>query len=111
MIYLAGIIIPGILAAILVPMAIASRASVAQNAAATISPEATANIFFMGFLAYLVVFLIVCVFADIRRLHDLGKSGWFAALRVVPLANLWLFAVCGFYKGEACDNKYGPALK
>jgi uncharacterized membrane protein YhaH (DUF805 family) len=42
--------------------------------------------------------------ATIRRLHDVGISGWW-----VLLGSLVLF-IC-LIDGESCDNKYGPCPK
>lgn len=44
----------------------------------------------------------------IKRFHDLGKSGWFSLLMLVPLVNIavglfWL----GFVKGDDGANEYG----
>ncbi|WP_240646542.1 DUF805 domain-containing protein [Chitinophaga rhizosphaerae] len=48
-------------------------------------------------LALLIPYLAVAV----RRMHDLGKSGWFI---LIPIYNLILFAT----EGEKGDNEYGP---
>lgn len=43
----------------------------------------------------------------VRRLHDSGKSGFFAFLLLIPLLNLILFIVWGAWEtGPA--NKWGP---
>jgi len=46
----------------------------------------------------------VAVIAAIRRSHDLGYSGWFALICVIPFAGWYLV----FKKGETGTNKYGP---
>lgn len=59
--------------------------------------------------ALLNIALIPLVFAVyIKRFHDLGKSGWFSLLLIVPLVNIlvgifWL----GFVKGTDGPNEYG----
>jgi uncharacterized membrane protein YhaH (DUF805 family) len=40
-------------------------------------------------------------FASIRRLHDVGKSGWWVLCPIVPI-----FFV--FMKSQEGDNKWGP---
>lgn len=40
----------------------------------------------------------------IRRVHDLGRNGWWALLLLVPLANLYIY----FAPGTAGVNSYGP---
>ena len=44
-----------------------------------------------------------------RRLNDLDRSGWIAALTLLPLANiiLWLYLVCA--RGTPGPNRHGPA--
>ncbi|RYE02119.1 MAG: DUF805 domain-containing protein [Sphingomonadales bacterium] len=43
-----------------------------------------------------------------RRLHDLGQSGWIAAICVIPgLGNL-IALILGFPAGNKGENKYGP---
>lgn len=57
-------------------------------------------------LAVLVPALAVCV----RRLHDLGKSGWLLLLSLIPLVNLYLiYLFC--LEGEKKSNAWGPNPK
>lgn len=55
----------------------------------------------------LVYYLVILAFflpnlaAGVRRLHDLGKSGWFI---LIPIYNIILLAT----EGEDRDNEYGP---
>jgi uncharacterized membrane protein YhaH (DUF805 family) len=42
----------------------------------------------------------------IRRLHDVGKSGWFFLLLYVPFINIWPL-VLFLTKGNPGDNRYG----
>lgn len=46
---------------------------------------------------------IILIVEHIRRLHDLGRSGWWVLTFVVPF--FWLMTWC---EGEAGPNKYGP---
>jgi uncharacterized membrane protein YhaH (DUF805 family) len=45
--------------------------------------------------------------AYIKRLHDLGKNGWYALLVLVPLINLLFILYLGFVPGNTGVNKYG----
>jgi uncharacterized membrane protein YhaH (DUF805 family)/Tfp pilus assembly major pilin PilA len=60
----------------------------------------------LGAIAYLamVVFGFILI---IQRLHDLNKTGWLSLLALVPLANLYLFALVIFFKGTEGRNDYG----
>ena len=47
----------------------------------------------------------------VRRLHDVGKSGWFYLIILIPLIGIiWLLV---FYctEGQKQDNKWGPDPK
>jgi uncharacterized membrane protein YhaH (DUF805 family) len=42
----------------------------------------------------------------VRRLHDVGKSGWFLWLEIIPFAAFYiLYLICK--KGDVGANKYG----
>jgi uncharacterized membrane protein YhaH (DUF805 family) len=46
-----------------------------------------------------------------KRSHDLGRSGWFILVGLIPLINLWPFFEFGFEKGSKERNSYGdPAV-
>ncbi len=49
--------------------------------------------------------IIVAFMMAIRRVHDMGHSGWMSLLILVPIANLWLL----FAPGTQGANEYGPA--
>ncbi|QGF23214.1 DUF805 domain-containing protein [Raineyella fluvialis] len=48
----------------------------------------------------------------VRRLHDLGRSGWVVLLNLVPVLG-GLFLIFAFYikDSQAADNAYGPNPK
>ena len=43
---------------------------------------------------------------SVRRLHDIGYSGWYALLAYIPLINLFFLYLT--VKPSVPDNKYGP---
>ena len=43
----------------------------------------------------------------IKRYHDLGKSGWWSLLWIIPIINIWVLIECGFFPGNTDENKYG----
>lgn len=69
---------------------------------------------------YFIIPLIIVVIAinilgfiftfslGIRRLHDIGLSGWFSLLFFIPLANLLLVLSFLFIRGKNGPNAYGP---
>lgn len=48
--------------------------------------------------------LVPSIAVGIRRMHDIGKSGWFI---LIPFYNLYLFSI----EGEKGTNEYGPNPK
>ncbi len=55
-------------------------------------------------LFYLISFA-GAILAGIRRSHDLGRSGWFVLIMLIPFAGLYLL----FKAGETGLNKYGSS--
>ena len=47
------------------------------------------------------------VMLQIRRLHDLDKSGWFVLLSVIPVINVLFGLYLLFVKGTDGTNQYG----
>lgn len=52
--------------------------------------------------------LVLLVLIGVRRLHDMGRSGWFAAGLLVPVLNLAVFLWLLCMPGEARPNRFGP---
>lgn len=44
----------------------------------------------------------------VKRFHDMGRSGWYYLFSIIPIINIGVAIYLGFYKGEDCDNRYGP---
>ena len=59
------------------------------------------------FLGYLAIFLPLLA-VSVRRLHDLGKSGWMLLLGLIPFVGSILLLVWFVSDGEPQDNQYGP---
>lgn len=58
-------------------------------------------------LISLLFVLIVSVYAIVRRLHDVGHSGWWALLSTVSPINFIMIIYLCFKDGEAGANAYG----
>ena len=58
-------------------------------------------------LLSLPVLAFTYVFLPRRRLHDVGKSGWWLLLWLVPLANFYLIYLLYFKAGDIGTNEYG----
>jgi uncharacterized membrane protein YhaH (DUF805 family) len=53
---------------------------------------------------YTLVVLIPSIAVGVRRMHDVGKSGWFI---LIPIYNL----ILAFTEGEKGENVYGTDPK
>lgn len=61
------------------------------------------------FLILLVVFVWIGLAIGVKRWHDRNKSGWWVLIALVPvIGGLWYLIECGFLKGTAGANTYGP---
>jgi len=67
---------------------------------------------FEGFLPGLVGLFCLLVFPSliIRRLHDLGMSGWKGLLLLIPVINVIPFIVLLLKIGEKATNKWGDPV-
>ena len=45
---------------------------------------------------------------EVRRFHDLGKSGWLFWGNLIPLLNICLWMYLGIAKGQSFGNRHGP---
>lgn len=57
----------------------------------------------LGLLFYIPLIAVSFIMA-IRRVHDMGHSGWMSLIILVPLAQFWLL----FAPGVPTTNEYGP---
>ena len=69
-----------------------------------------ATTFFFAFVLATGAWSSFC--ANLRRLHDRGKSGWWILLGCVPIVGyLWLLIDVGFLRGQPEANVYGPVQR
>ena len=52
--------------------------------------------------------LIPSLAVGVRRMHDLGKSGWMLLIALIPCVGIILLIVWTASDGEPHDNMYGP---
>ncbi|WP_426062170.1 DUF805 domain-containing protein [Hymenobacter sp. B1770] len=63
------------------------------------------------YMLYTLAMVIPGISIGVRRLHDIGKSGWFAFIVLIPLIGaIWLL-VLACTEGTRDDNEYGPDPK
>jgi uncharacterized membrane protein YhaH (DUF805 family) len=62
---------------------------------------------YLGTLALLVPSIAV----GVRRLHDLGKSGWYLLIGIIPIVGWIIVIVWAATEGSPEANEYGPSPK
>lgn len=62
-------------------------------------------------VAVYVLILIVAISSMVRRLHDIGKSGWYYLLNFIPLIGCIILIVWCCQDSEKDANEYGPSPK
>lgn len=76
---------------------------------ATTSPWVT--LLLLVYLFYILAMLIPSIAVSVRRLHDIGKSGWMLLIYFIPLiGSIWLL-ILFLTDSEPGENKYGPNPK
>lgn len=68
--------------------------------------DAATGLFVFTGLFYLAI-LLPMLFVTVRRLHDVGRSGWWMLISLIPLAGLVLLYWM-IIEGDKGDNAYGP---
>ena len=63
------------------------------------------------FIIYTLLVFLPSLALLVRRMHDVGKNGWYVLLTFIPLiGTVWLLALC-ITEGNPGENKYGPNPK
>lgn len=62
-------------------------------------------------MIYLLAVLIPSLAVSVRRLHDIGRSGWWLLIGLVPLIGAIVLLVFAFLDSQPGDNEYGPNPK
>jgi len=58
-----------------------------------------------------LVMIIPNLSVTVRRLHDIGKSGWFIFIGLIPvIGSIWLLVLM-FKNSQSGTNEYGPNPK
>ncbi len=63
------------------------------------------------FPLYLLLLLIPHIAVSVRRLHDIGKSGWMILIILIPfVGGIWFF-ILSIIEGDKGSNEYGADPK
>lgn len=55
--------------------------------------------------------LVPSVAVSVRRLHDIGRTGWWLLILLLPLIGLVLMIVFWVLDSQSGQNQYGPSPK
>ena len=62
-------------------------------------------------IAYSILVFLPTIAVSVRRMHDVGKSGWMVLINLIPLiGSIWYF-VLSISDSQMGDNQYGPNPK
>lgn len=63
------------------------------------------------YMIYTLALLIPALAVAVRRLHDVGKSGWFLLICLIPIIGVIWLLVLLVTDSKPGDNEYGPNPK
>lgn len=70
---------------------------------------ALASVFGLISMAYNVAILLPSIGLAVRRLHDVGKSGWLLLVSFIPFGIIYVIYLLA-QKGDEGDNQYGSPV-
>ena len=62
-------------------------------------------------LIFSLVLFLPSIAVGARRLHDIGRTGWWQLIVLVPIIGWIVMIVFAATKGDVGDNQYGPDPK
>ena len=65
---------------------------------------------FIPFIYFLVI-LIPSIALAVRRLHDIGKSGWYILIGIIIIPGIFILLYYHCQDSEERQNEYGPSPK
>ena len=99
------------LAVILVGGSIVRRILVSSRGLGRIGLDPVSTAIGWTIVGAAVIALVVILVNSIRRLHDLGRGGWWVVLLAVPIVNIFLQLYLWFMPGRAEANRFGEPAR
>lgn len=62
-------------------------------------------------LVWILATIVPALAVQVRRLHDINKSGWWVLIGFVPVAGFIVLLVFSVQDSDVAENKYGPSPK
>ena len=75
------------------------------------NPRGSVSIFFIILAIYALAYLIPTLALTVRRLHDMGKSGWWYFISLIPFVGTILLIIYLCTDSVSYDNEYGISPK
>lgn len=66
------------------------------------------TVFLYPYLLYVVAVIVPGFAVSVRRLHDIGRSGWWILIGLVPVVGVIVLFVFHVMAGDPGINAYGP---
>ncbi|MDI1460007.1 DUF805 domain-containing protein [Catellatospora sp. KI3] len=66
--------------------------------------------FYYLYLLYILGTALPSLAVVVRRLHDIGKSGWWVFITLIPIIGSFWLLILMVTEGQG-DNQYGPSPK
>jgi uncharacterized membrane protein YhaH (DUF805 family) len=63
------------------------------------------------YIIFALALLVPSLAVTVRRLHDVGKSGWMVFIVIIPIIGIIWFLVLMFTDSQPGRNEYGPNPK
>ena len=60
------------------------------------------------YILYALATIVPGLAVSVRRLHDIGKSGWYFLLALIPCVGAIILLIFDLTPGDPGDNEYGP---
>jgi len=57
---------------------------------------------------YGLLTLLPLIAVGVRRLHDIGKSGWWYLISLIPFIGQIILLILACFKSEDHENRFGP---
>ena len=64
-----------------------------------------------GIAVWIVVIILPAIAVQVRRFHDLDKSGWFCLIGMIPSIGALIILFYMSREGMRADNRFGPDPK
>lgn len=95
-----GVVAAGVIAAIMIP-------KLADPAAGVETGDNTTALVLI--VAVYIVVLWTSLATQVKRWHDMDKSGWMVLLNLIPVVGFFVFLYLGFNPGSQGPNRFGTA--